>query len=278
MDPTVSIILPTHDRAYVLWRAVESVVAQTESDWELIVVDDGSTDCTPRMLEEFRDRRIQSVRTDSNGPSAARNRGLEQVRGEFVAYLDSDNVWHEEYLETMLANAARSDDVLWYCGANVTFWERDGNRDWHLVERRREARAQYALADAWQLKSPDTNCMFHRREVAGDIGGWDEECRWLEDWDFFLRVCRRYPAGVRWVPDILVDYRQVHGVGADGICSEAREDGETEVDGRRYLLEKWGSHPDFDAWDKLDVETDDLTKIRADREVEVDDTAGPVGS
>lgn len=182
MQPIVSIILPTYNRAYVLWRAIQSVLAQTEERWELIVVDDGSTDCTRRMLEEVRDPRITTIRTDNRGPSAARNTGLEIAGGEYVAYLDSDNVWHTNFLEEMLAAAKeRPDDVLWYCGAAVTFWERDLYSNWRVIERLDEPRRQYTLDEVWQLKSPDTNCVLHRRGIAGAVGGWDDDCRWLED-------------------------------------------------------------------------------------------------
>lgn len=75
MTPLFSVILPTYDRAYVLWRAILSVLAQTESRWELLVVDDGSTDATSCLLEEFRDARVRSVKTPNRGPSAARNLG-----------------------------------------------------------------------------------------------------------------------------------------------------------------------------------------------------------
>ncbi len=71
MKPRVSVILPTYNRAHILWRAVQSVLAQTDARWELIIVDDGSTDCPHRMLEEFRDPRISIVATDNRGPSAA---------------------------------------------------------------------------------------------------------------------------------------------------------------------------------------------------------------
>jgi glycosyltransferase involved in cell wall biosynthesis len=246
-----SIILPTRDRAYILWRAIESVRAQTVDDWELIVVDDGSTDCTDRMLEEFRDDRIRSVKTSGVGPSAARNRGLVEASGDFVAYLDSDNTWHETYLETMLAAAQKDEADFWYCGAEFTMWERSASGEWALIERRSEPRRQYSLEDAWNLKAPDTNCMFHRAGVADAIGGWDEDCRWLEDWDFFLRVSRAFPDGIEWVPEILVNYRQVHGDGADGICAEAREDGDTEMAARGYLLKKWGDSPEFSAAETL---------------------------
>jgi glycosyltransferase involved in cell wall biosynthesis len=262
--PLISVVLPTYNRAYVLWRAIESVIDQTETRWELLVVDDGSTDGTARLLEEFRDERISTISTENRGPSAARNRGLDRARGEYVAYLDSDNTWREDFLEVMLSADDDSDDVLWYCGARETFWERTDDGEWHLIERRDNPRRPYPLGDIWRLKSPDTNSIVHRREVAETIDGWDEACRWLEDWDFFLRVALAYPEQTRWIPDILVDYRQVHGPGADGICAEAREDGHAEVDGRRYLLDKWGDHPAFAARDKLEMDIDDLPLLRPD--------------
>src|SRR5689334_13904910 len=98
MTPLFSIVLPTYNRAYVLWRAIQSVLAQSEYRWELIVVDDGSTDDTYRLLEEFRDSRIKSIKTENNGPSAARNIGGQLAVAPYLAYLDSDNTWHPEFL------------------------------------------------------------------------------------------------------------------------------------------------------------------------------------
>jgi glycosyltransferase involved in cell wall biosynthesis len=259
-----SIILPTYNRAYVLWRALESVVAQTETRWELIVVDDGSTDGTARLLEEFRDDRIRSVKTSNRGPSAARNRGLEIARAPYVAYLDSDNTWHANFLEVM-GRAVSEDDgaVLWYCGQNTTVWERSADGVWSLIARKAEPRRQYAARDVWRLQSADTNCIVHRRAVLERVCGWDEDCRWIEDLDFFLRVFLAYPGQVRWVPHVLVEYRQVFGEGADGICGEAREDRDAEVRGRRYLLRKWGRHPEFAAAERLNVRAEDLSAVRA---------------
>lgn len=264
MQPTCSVILPTYNRAYVLWRAIQSVLEQTYGGFELIVVDDGSTDDTLRLIEEFRDPRIRVLSTENQGPSAARNAGLALAEGEFVAYLDSDNRWKPDFLGCMLAAAqAEEENVLWYCGADITFWERSEDGDWAIAERWREKREPYDLDDAWQFEAPDTNCMLHRRLVGEAVGGWDEDCRWLEDWDFFLRACLEFPGQVSWVPAVLVDYRQVHGTGADGICAEAREDGATELEGRQYLLDKWGDHPDFAARDKLDIPAVGLRKFRA---------------
>src|SRR5215218_5326638 len=120
MSPIFSIVLPTYNRAYVLWRAILSVLAQSEARWELIVVDDGSTDCTQRLLEEFRDSRIRSIVSANGGPARARNLGGSLAQAPYIAYLDSDNSWPPNYLETMWqAIQAHSDQVLWYCGQNT---------------------------------------------------------------------------------------------------------------------------------------------------------------
>ena len=264
MEPLFSVILPTYNRAYVLWKAIESILAQTEPGWELIVVNDGSTDCTLRLLEEFHDPRIRVLSLSNLGPSAARNRGAEIARAPYIAYLDSDNTWHTNFLEVMREAIGKDgENVLWYCGQNSTFWERTEEGLWAVISQSPEPRAQYSYHDVWQLRGPDTSCIVHRREVLYEVGGWDERCRWIEDWDLFLRVFLQYQGRVKWVSHILVEYRQVFGAGADGICAQAREDKHDEVRGRQYLLQKWGAHPDFAAADRLGKQVDDLKLMRS---------------
>lgn len=189
MRSVFSVIIPTYNRAYVLWRAIQSVLAQTESRFEIIIVNDGSTDCTLRLPEEFQDERIRVITTPNQGQSAARNCGVKIAESPFVAYLDSDNAWHPRFLETMREAIERNADcVLWYCGQNYTCWERTANGEWFLISREAEPRKQYIAEDIWHLKGADTNCPAHRREILETVGGWDEQCRWLEDRDFFLRV------------------------------------------------------------------------------------------
>jgi len=264
MDQIFSIILPTYNRAYILWKAIESILSQTEPRWELIVVDDGSTDCTLRMMEEFKDPRIRVLSTPNRGPSSARNHGLSAAQSPYIAYLDSDNTWHPDCLETMRCAIEEDEEsVLWYCGQHSTFWERTSDGRWLKIDEITETRQQYSLSDVWNLKAADVSCIVHKREIIEDVGGWDEDCRWLEDWDFFLRVVLRYPDGARWVPHVLVEYRQVFGDGADGICAEARQDKHAEVAARRYLLEKWKDYEGFAAREKLCIGADDLDIPRA---------------
>jgi glycosyltransferase involved in cell wall biosynthesis len=246
MKQVFSIILPTYNRGYVLWRAIQSVPSQTETRWELLVVNDGSTDDTHRVLEEFHDPRIRTVTTSNGGPSSARNLGGQLTHAPYLAYLDSDNVWHPTFLATML-NSIQShpDGVLWYCGQNTTIWQRETNGEWIMMKTEVTPRAQYSVEEALQILSPDTNCMVHTRSLLIEIGGWDEGCRWLEDWDFFTRSVIRYPNSVYWIPEVLVEYRQVYGPDADGLCATTVQDAEHNQKAWHYLVEKWKLHPDF---------------------------------
>jgi len=97
---TFSIILPTYNRCYILWRAIQSVLLQTYPYFELIIVDDASTDQTSELIKVFTDPRIKYIKLTKNfGPSHARNAGLKKAKGENIAYIDSDNEWHKDYLQ-----------------------------------------------------------------------------------------------------------------------------------------------------------------------------------
>ena len=95
-NPTVSVIIPTYNRAHLVDRAIQSVLNQTYKDFELIIVDDGSTDNTEDIIKEFqkKDERIKYIRHEENrGGSAARNTGIKAAKGEYIAFLDSDDEW-----------------------------------------------------------------------------------------------------------------------------------------------------------------------------------------
>src|SRR4051794_36269759 len=93
-NPLVSVVIPAFNRAFILPEALDSVLAQTFKDFELIVVDDGSTDDTEEVLRPYVERRgVRFLPQANQGPAAARNRGIEAARGKYVAFLDSDDLW-----------------------------------------------------------------------------------------------------------------------------------------------------------------------------------------
>lgn len=121
--PAVSIILPTYNRAKFLPQAFPSIRSQTFTDWELIVVDDGSTDDTAAVVAE-RTREwsqpVRYVRQENQGAYGARNTGLDLACGEYVAFFDSDDVWLPEYLERLVTALRRAPDVTWaYCACRI---------------------------------------------------------------------------------------------------------------------------------------------------------------
>lgn len=111
MPPFFSIIIATYNRAELLPRAVESVLAQSFPDWELIVVDDGSTDTTPEVLARYEDRRIVQLRQENGGQSSATNLGIQTATGQYICYLDDDDRYLPLHLKqlhrTILANDQR---------------------------------------------------------------------------------------------------------------------------------------------------------------------------
>lgn len=96
--PKVSVVIPTYNRGYIVREAIESVLAQTFGDFEVIVVDDGSADDTAEKIAAIRDSRVRYIRQSNAGVSAARNRGVAEARGEIISFLDSDDLWKPEKL------------------------------------------------------------------------------------------------------------------------------------------------------------------------------------
>jgi len=177
---TVSVVMPTYDRAGTLRRAVDSVLSQSHANLELLVVDDGSTDGTAQLLDSINDPRLRVVRTVNQGVSAARNAGLDNSTGDFVFYLDSDNQWDQDFVRLMIAGIdARSVDfgyaALRVVGRNQeVLFHRGADFDWDWCRE-----ANYV----------DLNVFGHRREAIKNLR-FDTTLRRMVDWDFILRVTR----------------------------------------------------------------------------------------
>lgn len=184
----VSVVLPTCNRAHLVGRAIRSVLAQTVEDFEILVVDDGSTDGTADVLAASPDRRIRSVRLDDNGGvSRARNTAIALARGQWIAFLDDDNEWVPTYLERQLELAvAWPDAEVVYCRAR----RRNDctGQDVGLVPTAiRSGRVFRHLVDRWH---PAISCAMVRRSRLSALGGFDEELRVVEDWDLWLRLAQ----------------------------------------------------------------------------------------
>jgi glycosyltransferase involved in cell wall biosynthesis len=226
--PAVSIVLPTYNRRMLLGRAIRTVLQQSYADFELIVVDDGSTDRTMETLARFEDRRIRCVRLDSNrGAAAARNVGIGVATAPLLAFQDSDDEW----LPSKLDQQVRAFET---CGPKVgvvysdmaRIW-RDGSREYH--------RSPDVASGA--LINPDTRfyqvCRLGiqstviRRDCLADVGGFNEAFPALEDLELFVRLSRRYAFHHLRTP--LVRYHDTEG----GLSTNTA----AKVVARRLLLE-----------------------------------------
>jgi glycosyl transferase family 2 len=182
--PALSVLIPTYQRREYVCRAVRSVFAQRYQDWELIVVDDGSTDGTRQALQAAGPR-LRYVWQENRGVSAARNAGLRLARGEIVAFLDSDDRWLPDHLETVVAMLERYPEVVLASTCPRS----------HVAGR--EPVSKTRVLDALPLLLMDNflgvPATAVRREHLTIVGGFDERMNVLEDGELWLRLATRGP-------------------------------------------------------------------------------------
>jgi glycosyltransferase involved in cell wall biosynthesis len=219
--PLVSTVIPTRNRAHLLERALRAVRRQVDVDLEVIVVDDGSTDATSRVVAEALDDRIRYIRNaTATGVSGARNRGITAARGEWLAFLDDDDLWAPEKLTRQLRAAVQTGRQWAYTG--------DVNVDENLRVLSGgpppEPSAVVALLPRWNpLSSGGSNVIVHA-DLLARVGGFDPTLRRTEDWDLWIRIARTGPPACVRQP--LVAYRfHVGNVAADpqSMVDEARQ-------------------------------------------------------
>jgi len=190
--PRVTVIVPTYNRANLLPHAVDSVLAQSFTDFELLVVDDGSTDNTREVVDRYEDSRVRYVRRERGGISAAVNTGIWAASGELIARLDSDDVWLPELLEVQAAalDGAPSAGFVYAKGTPI-------NLAGEPIEGQIVGRKPKFGDDAFaSLLLADCTCnitIVARLQALKEAGLFDETLRMHEDWDMWLRVARNHP-------------------------------------------------------------------------------------
>ena len=203
--PIVSIILPTYNRSLFIKSAIQSALEQTYADYELIVVDDGSTDDTVSLVKEFTDDRLIYVAHNQNkGAAAARNTGMRLSRGQYIAFLDSDDTWHRQKLEKQIQFLMSQPEL----GGCVT--------SYRLVFEKYSIIREVLIEDDFYKQSlrgcnlsPGTTLLF-RKDCLEKVGFQNEILKRFEDWEWQIRFARCY----KWqrVPVVLADIRAGHTV------------------------------------------------------------------
>ncbi len=201
-NPTVSVIIPTHNRAQIISRAIRSVLNQTYQDFELIIVDDASIDNTEDTIKLFADERIRYIRADQNkGVSASRNMGIMAARGKYVAFLDDDDEYLPEKLEKYVG-------ALENCSKEVGMiygprWDVKGKQRMYVSCREISSQSEniYKLGNGLRM-----GATLIRRECFDNAGIFDECLSHSEDTDLFIRLAKYYRFNYIKEPMLIMHY------------------------------------------------------------------------
>lgn len=186
--PKVSVIIPTYDRACILREAIDSVFSQQYSDFELIVVDDGSTDETKEVMSSYSPR-LTYIYQAHQGVSAARNKGIDHARGTYLAFLDSDDLWlpHKLYLQIKLMEKIPEARICY----TEEIWIRKGMRVNPMKKHKKYSGMIFEHCLPLCIVSPSSALI--ARSLLEEVGEFDEELGVCEDYDLWLRISARYP-------------------------------------------------------------------------------------
>jgi glycosyltransferase involved in cell wall biosynthesis len=196
-NPAISVIIPAFNRIWCLETALQSVWEQTFRDYEVIVIDDGSTDDTPALLRQFPEVRVHRWE-DNRGVSAARNQGIQMARGEWICFLDSDDQWLENKLQAQVDWVQSHPE----CEASYTdeVWIRKGVRVNPKNKHRKYSGDIFQQCLPLCIISPSSIMM--RASILKAIGGFDIDLAACEDYDLWLRLASRYT--VDFIPEQLI--------------------------------------------------------------------------
>ncbi len=215
-NPLVSIVVPTYNRAGNITKTVDSILDQTYKNIELIIVDDGSTDNTQDVLKSYADR-IQYIYQDNAGPSAARNKGIQEAQGEFIAFLDSDDLWKPEKIEKQVELLIKAGPEVPCCICNSTM-------DGYTAENKNS----FEIAN---LVPPYQEGIWHnvfevllsrfilfnqaimvRKEALNNAKGFDESLWLLEDHDLALSLALEGPWAYTCEPLVMWQHGSEHSL------------------------------------------------------------------
>lgn len=192
-EPLVSVVVPTYNRQDTIIRALDSIVKQTFSDFEIIIVDDCSRDNTVTCINEYKykDKIRLYILEKNSGANAARNKGIEMSVGKYIAFLDSDDVWDEAYLEEMVDTALNENKNL-VCSSFFVVDEKN-----IVHENLCKIKKDYIYRDEiyGDIMSP-TSCVMVNKQTIVDCGLFDTSMPARQDYDMWLRITKEHTVGI----------------------------------------------------------------------------------
>ena len=209
-EPSVSVVIATYNRGSLLRATLESVLQQSFGSYEVLVVDDGSTDQTRELLASYGDR-IRSYYQENRGPSAARNLGVRHARGKWIAIQDSDDICASDYLENLYGFVEKQPDVGMVFANGAYLGGPEHNRD-TIIPKEKSARLAAGgvmLADLFDKSIVRLQAALVSKEAYWAVGGLDENLRISMDLDLAFRLYMRYP--VAYLDEVVFYYRKHEG-------------------------------------------------------------------
>ena len=217
--PKFSVIIPLYNKGPYIARALNSVLKQTIQDFEIVVVDDGSTDEGVRVVREYKDQRIRLIQQENHGVSAARNRGIREARAELIAFLDADDEWLPGFLTTIL----RLKENYPEAGLFVTAYCKQGTNTKHFMKNKAISPKPWegiiprffntALYGDFIISS--SVCI--PKKIFNHIGMFREDVWWSEDWEMWSRIALYYTVAFSW------DYGSIYHYDVENRANEKRE-------------------------------------------------------
>jgi len=186
----ISIIVPAYNCEATIAETLESVMSQTHENLEILVIDDGSTDRTAEIVEEISDPRLTLHRFANKGAPASRNRGIRRAKGQYLSFLDADDLWSRDKLEKQLA-ALKADPQAGVAYSFVTYMYENGQRFSRGFRKHYSGDVLRQLCIRFFLQCGSNGMV--RREVFDRVGHFDENLDVCDDHDFYLRVAEKYP-------------------------------------------------------------------------------------
>lgn len=191
--PLISVVLPTYNRAFSIQKSIESVLGQTYSKLELIIVDDCSSDETEKIIKTIEDTRIRYIRNSENkGANYSRNKGIKIAKGEYIAFEDSDDIWHKDKLEKQLKMLKENSADLVYSYYNYIS---DGIRRVYPVNKDSYSKIEKnekILDILLRGNIITTATIFVRKESLLQIGLFDEDMPRLQEWELCIRLAQKF--------------------------------------------------------------------------------------
>ena len=204
-DVSVTVVVPSFNAERYLEEALTSLYAQTYQDFEVVIVDDGSTDATAELAKRFVDDRTRLVAKENGGCASARNAGVAEARGRYISFLDSDDYWAPEFLARAVGFLERNPDVCMVFSL-LTVVDEEGTSSGLLKS---HGRKRYQFADL-VMENPigSGSCSLIRREVLDAMAPFNESLPASSDCDMWLRMAHSYPFGIACLPAPLSFYRR----------------------------------------------------------------------